>query len=106
MLAGDFTDVCSWMTTLDDNFGRNLTKDVQEKMVIAWKLLTHEKGGGRVLPEKLGKGVVFTPIQTKICDVLPPFSYVNQNLKPDFRHGASKKNITFLPNVHNLYSVI
>ena len=58
MLAGDFTDVCSWMTTLDDNFGRNLTKDVQGNMVTAWKLLTHEKGRGGVLPEKLGEGVV------------------------------------------------
>lgn len=72
MLAGNFTDVCSWMTTLDDNFGRNLTKDVQEKMVIAWKLLTHEKRGGRVLPEKLGEGVV---------SFLKPLPNSDQNLR-------------------------
>lgn len=73
MLAGDFTDVCSWMTTLDDNFGRNLTKDVQEKMVTAWKLLSHEKrGGGAVLPEKLDEGMV---------SFLKPLPNSDQNLR-------------------------
>ena len=117
LLLGDFTDVFSRMTTLDDNFSRNLAKmfertwsQLEARYSMKSYVLHEITGVGEANPEKLGEGEFLKGLcqfQTKICNFLPPFSYLTQNAMPCFRHGASKnysvpiKHTQFTPKCTN-----
>lgn len=102
-----------WMIILAETWQRRLRENGHNwKLHTPWKTTYSMKnqGWGRLTPEKLVEGEFpkgLCQFQTKICNFLPPFSYLTQNVMPRFRHGASKnysvpiKHTQFTPKCTN-----